>query len=830
MTASRPASAEALLGSRSALAREGVRALYESLVDRSCAAARSGFEIWKTAFSQATGRDLDASSPAAGRLARAYAAPAGARPAELLYCVQTYYAMVLRIAAAERVGNGALSHSLADADRRARLGAWRSIEQQQVFRQAGVLNLLDDDCFGWTSRAWSAPIDRLVRGIAECIPEWIAPAARDSNGFGSSGWRRFDLATKIHPAVFPAAVRRPLGEFYTPRWLVNHLLDALEYPGPPQARLLDPTCGSGAFLLAAIARLRQRQGAGGDLAAILAGVAGIDLHPLAVLAARTNYLLAIADLLDQAPHGGLEIPVYCGDAILGPAGLQPPFDRGPARELLGEVDFLAGNPPWIGWDHLPPTTRAATRPLWERYGLFTLSAKDARHGGGKKDLSALLLYAAADQFLKPGGKLGFVITQTLFQSKGAGDGFRRFRLGQDGPPLEVLRVDDLANVQVFDGASNWTGAVVIRKGRPTRYPVPYYRWSLAPSAPRGGDGQPAEDESDDIPSGISIERCLAAPVDASAETSPWFASPAALAIDLASLAGPSDYRAHLGANAAGASDVYWLRIVGDQGGVLTVRNLDAGKRKAAGVECQLEPDLLYPLLRWGDITRWRATPQAHLLLVQDAAARTGIDEAELARRLPKTYAYLQRFRTLLESRAAWKRYQQAGPFYSMYNVGDYTLSPIKVVWRRMDRRINAAVAASIDDPHLGVRCLIPQETCVLAVAQTLDEAHYLCAMLNSVCANFLAIAQSVRGGKGFGAPGLLQSLRIARYQPGDELHRRLATASLEAHQKVAAGESPAEQEREIDQAAAAVWGVSRSDLAIMERTIAGGSPRRAARR
>ena len=42
-----------------------------------------------------------------------------------------------------------------------------------------------------------------------------------------------------------------------------------------------------------------------------------------------------------------------------------------------------------------------------------------------------------------------VITQTLFQTKGAGDGFRRFRLGIQGDWLRVDRVDDLVALRPF---------------------------------------------------------------------------------------------------------------------------------------------------------------------------------------------------------------------------------------------------------------------------------------------------------------------------------------------------------------------------------------------
>src|SRR5690606_14473467 len=78
-------------------------------------------------------------------------------------------------------------------------------------------------------------------------------------------------------------------------------------------------------------------------------------------------------------------------------------------------------------------------------------------------------------------------------------------------------------------------------------------------------------------------------------------------------------------------------------------------------------------------------------MVQDRIKRRGINEAELQMRYPRTYGYLKRFEAVLRARAAFKRFftrperggglTETGPFYSMFNVGDYTFAPWKVVWR-----------------------------------------------------------------------------------------------------------------------------------------------------
>jgi len=216
-----------------------------------------------------------------------------------------------------------------------------------------------------------------------------------------------------------------------------------------------------------------------------------------------------------------------------------------------------------------------------------------------------------------------------------------------------------------------------------------------------------------------------------------------------------------------------------------VRNIpQKGKARVDMVEAVIEPDLLYPLLRWRDITRYSTRPNFYLLLAQDCVTRTGIEEKLMRERYPRTLEYLKHFNRCLNARAAYRRYQQRRPFYSMYNVGPYTIAPIKVVWRRMDRRMNAAVTTTIDDPFLGRRSVIPQETCVLIACESLAEAHYLCAVLNSSFVNYLVQSHSVQGGKGFGTPNMLEYLNLRCFDPGNEIHKELALCSEAAHQEI----------------------------------------------
>jgi hypothetical protein len=225
----------------------------------------------------------------------------------------------------------------------------------------------------------------------------------------------------------PRSVRRRLGEFYTPEWLAELVLDRTGYRG--RGTLLDPTCGEGVFLKCA----RRRGGAG----------QGYDVNPLAVMAARLD---------------GLDVE------------LRDALDAGGER-----FDFVAGNPPWINWRHLGSQYRRRIAPLSCEYGLFPHTGLAARLGGAMDDLSVLLTYVCADRLLAETGRLGFVLPQTLFQSAGGGRGFRRFEL-PEGRFLRVVSVDDLRDAQPFAGAATRTAVAVFEVSRtPMLYPVPYFR-------------------------------------------------------------------------------------------------------------------------------------------------------------------------------------------------------------------------------------------------------------------------------------------------------------------------------------------------------------------
>lgn len=733
-------------GIRSPLSKECLVQLYETILEEETA-----FQGWHQVFHRLWGSAEERLEKPLRAIMRKIGLREPGRPLHLLFALQTHYAILLDLL----------------------------VKRFENLRKYEII----EPVFSWHLRVDNNKLHSTKCQMKEKLENLDLPS-----NFNDVS----DLLKELHHSLFPRALRHHLGEYYTPDWLAEHLLDQLEFKGHPDGRLLDPACGSGTFLMAAIRRIRALPSpALPCLDQIIKNVVGIDLNPLAVMAAKANYLVAVHDLI--SPGDELrELPIYLADSIL-------------AEESRGEFDYIVGNPPWIAWDNLPDEYREATKPLWEKYGLFSLSGNAARHGGGKKDLSMLMLYATADRYLKLGGRLGMVITQTLFQTKGAGDGFRRFRLGENGESLKVLRVDDLTAIKPFD-AANWTSTVVLEKGAATAYPVTYVRWKVGQIFNLSSD---AKGQITNLSYGtrqiknLSYEKiaCSASPIDPRRPTSPWLIQPAGITTNghLMPTASPADYEAHLGANSGGANGVYWVEVLGEAEGGVRIRNvIEKCKKPIPQVEQVIEPDLLYPLLRWSDLARYSPLPRYHLLLVQDCQRRVGLEESVLQNRYPLTYAYLRQFEALLTSRAAYRRYQGGQPFYSMYNVGPYTTAEYKVVWRRMDNRLTAAVAEPVDHPLLGRRPVVPQETCVLIACRSAEECHYLCALLNSEPAGGLLESHSVRQGKGFGTPSIMDYLPLRRFEPENHLHQELAACSREAHRLTHEGESPESIQQQID--------------------------------
>lgn len=218
-------------------------------------------------------------------------------------------------------------------------------------------------------------------------------------------------------------------------------------------------------------------------------------------------------------------------------------------------------------------------------------------------------------------------------------------------------------------------------------------------------------------------------------------------------------------------------------GDLLVRNLSSkGKKAISEIEEVVENNLIFPAISGKEIDRWTIRNHFFVLIVQDPEKRIGYPEYIIKQKYPRTYGYLLKFKEELLNRAAYKKYHadKESPFYSQFNIGAYTFSNFKVVWKRMANDIVAAVICELKTPF-GYKKVFPMDTTVFFPTDNESEAHYLCAIINSnLVRDFIKSFSSA--GRGFGTPSVMEHVGIPKFDSKNELHQKLSEISKKCHQ------------------------------------------------
>ena len=229
------------------------------------------------------------------------------------------------------------------------------------FQERGIDNFIEDDFFTWI--------------VAPSVGEkGLGLVARLCDSLSSYDFRQAppDVLTSLydhlaHPAGYEAS-----GNDNVPYSLCDQLLrDRSGLGKHPEQNILDPRCGPGMFLSAAvnvIAEARRQRGEDDFdvLLHVLDQVMGMDPNPLSVCIARVGYLMALGDMVTGV-HPPFLVPVYLCDGDRLPDVEEPSTDRDDAQEpvYLFEThnrdtvfripESVAGNLEMLNWlfDRLP---------------------------------------------------------------------------------------------------------------------------------------------------------------------------------------------------------------------------------------------------------------------------------------------------------------------------------------------------------------------------------------------------------------------------------------------------------------------------------------------
>jgi hypothetical protein len=354
------------------------------------------------------------------------------------------------------------------------------------------------------------------------------------------------------------------------------------------------------------------------------------------------------------------------------------------------------------------------------------------------------------------------------------------------------------------------------KGRPISYPISYQYWKKRTTGRGSGIGfdTPYLEVTKDK---ITFASWIAEPVDRKDSTSAWLTGRRKAVAAARTIIGASAYKARIGTYTGGANGVFWLEIMAERpGGQLMVANAtEEAKKKVSPTQAAVEAELVFPLLRGANVTRWSAKPSLSILITHEPTMRlNAIPVSRMQRDFPKAYSYLARFKDFLLKRAAFKRYfKEDAPFYSLFDIGEYTFAPWKVVWREQADELTAAVLGPQDR-----RPVIPDHKIMMVACGSRSEAHFLCAALNSAPSRFVVAAYTIQTQMD---THILENVAVPRFSKSDRTHSRLVELSEAAHEATAKGQT-AEVERieaEIDRAAARLWGLSDEDLNEIKRSL-----------
>ena len=174
----------------------------------------------------------------------------------------------------------------------------------EAFSAAGINGAVESDFFDWVV-ADDDGVD-LVRRIMVHVRRFRLDEVET------------DVLKILYESLIDRDERHGLGEYYTPDWLAAKIIGHA-VSSPLEQRVLDPACGSGTFLFHAIRKFLEAAETFGQPKELRASeacahVAGMDIHPVAVIIARVTYLLALAPALPSRV-GSLSIPVYLGDSM-----------------------------------------------------------------------------------------------------------------------------------------------------------------------------------------------------------------------------------------------------------------------------------------------------------------------------------------------------------------------------------------------------------------------------------------------------------------------------------------------------------------------------------
>lgn len=225
------------------------------------------------------------------------------------FVIHTYLSILAKVLAYEVLSND----EFIDDDE------MKTILNGNIFHKYNIRNFVDNDFFHWVHGSkYFNHLKKVFRLVAQEI------AAFDFTNPDE------DVLKGVYQELIDLDTRHALGEYYTPDWLCERIVKEFDFK--PTDKILDPSCGSGSFLRAAIHRLKE-QNPGIQPEQINNCIYGIDIHPLSVQIAKTTLLVSLGKDIAKA-NKPVHLNITLANTLLAPEGVKNLF----GGEFLMQID------------------------------------------------------------------------------------------------------------------------------------------------------------------------------------------------------------------------------------------------------------------------------------------------------------------------------------------------------------------------------------------------------------------------------------------------------------------------------------------------------------
>lgn len=461
--------------------------------------------------------------------------------------------------------------------------------------------------------------------------------------------------------------------------------------------------------------------------------------------------------------------------------------------IRDKFDYVVGNPPWIAWKAMSKSYRAGTLTIWQSYGIFEKNAYDKKTT--HDDFGMAVTYVSVDQYLKVGGSMVFLLPASFLKSTKGGEGFRKFEIirNNQSVPFNVEEVHDFSGVSLFTIP---TVAIKFGKGIAMQYPMDKYRFYSQVGRKSKIDSHADWKQVSEI---VEYSDCLAQPVDKDDIQSAWLTlEDMTFANNVVNPEVERIYKGRKGIEPAGAKGVYillkpkkvrdgYLEIINDMSRQRRQDIIDRGIHKGV-----VEEKYIYPMLGGRNIARWFVKSNEYMIVPHSSEYKYGIPEVTLAREAPETFQWLSFYHDeLLDTRIQNGKFfnPDTQPFYRLDNVGTYTYSPYKVLWKEQTGSMSAVVVSTYlnsvpnadDDLFVEDKPIVVDSKVLMLDVYDEMEAYYVCGIINSPSIIEVVDGYAISTNRGV---DVLKYIAIAKYDEENEVHRSIAEISKNIHEKM----------------------------------------------